>query len=162
MYINNLSKGAPEVVHGHLQDVGFLNVARMLEGNKLDPPLISALIERWRPETNTFHLPYDQCTITLEDVNLQLSLLVDGDVITGPVVTVDWTATREQLLGKVLNKFRDSWIKMRCLEDNIQTMEASVSDVEKEQFTCAFILSLIGGVLMPNKSRNLKVTTTTS
>ncbi|MBA0662005.1 hypothetical protein Goklo_006211 [Gossypium klotzschianum] len=34
---------------------------------------------------------------------------------------------------------------MRWLEDNFQTIEASMSDVEKEQFTGAFILRLIGG-----------------
>ncbi|KAK5836296.1 hypothetical protein PVK06_012077 [Gossypium arboreum] len=112
MYINNLNKGAPKVVHGHLRDTCFLNVARMLEGTKLDPPLISALIKRWRSETNTFYLLYDECTITLKDVSLQLSLSVDEDVITGLVVSVYWSATCEQLLGNVLNKFRDSWIKM--------------------------------------------------
>ncbi|MBA0614794.1 hypothetical protein Godav_015037, partial [Gossypium davidsonii] len=43
-------------------------------GCKLDPELISALIKWWRPETHTFHLPCRECTITLEDVNLQLGL----------------------------------------------------------------------------------------
>ncbi|MBA0635080.1 hypothetical protein Godav_024585, partial [Gossypium davidsonii] len=46
-------------------------------GCKLDTKLISALIERWRPETYTFHLLCGECTITLEDVQLQLRLLVD-------------------------------------------------------------------------------------
>ncbi|MBA0618730.1 hypothetical protein Godav_028030 [Gossypium davidsonii] len=43
----------------------------------MDPKLISAFIERWRPETYTFHLLCRECTITLEDVQLQLGLLVD-------------------------------------------------------------------------------------
>ncbi|MBA0818952.1 hypothetical protein Gohar_027840 [Gossypium harknessii] len=60
----------------------------MLGGTKLDPPLISALVERWRPETHTFHLPCSECTIRLKDVDLQLDLLVDGEVITGPMASV--------------------------------------------------------------------------
>ncbi|MBA0876023.1 hypothetical protein Goshw_004435, partial [Gossypium schwendimanii] len=60
-------------------------MARILGGIKLDPPLISGLVERWRPVIHTFHLPCDKCPITLEDVGLQLYLPVDGEVITGPV-----------------------------------------------------------------------------
>ncbi|MFQ6671302.1 hypothetical protein Gotur_035895 [Gossypium turneri] len=44
---------------------------------------------------------------------------------------------------------------MKWLEDNFQTIEASASDVEKEQFAGAFILRLIGGLLMLDKSLNL-------
>ncbi|MBA0726859.1 hypothetical protein Golax_002657 [Gossypium laxum] len=54
----------------------------------------------------TIHLPYSKCTITLEDVSLQHSLSVDGDIVTGLIISADWSATCEQLLGKVPNKFR--------------------------------------------------------
>ncbi|KAG8488602.1 hypothetical protein CXB51_016518 [Gossypium anomalum] len=45
-----------------------------------------------RPETHTFHLPCGECTITLEDVHLQLGLPVDGDAVTGSVHSADWGA----------------------------------------------------------------------
>ncbi|PPR92685.1 hypothetical protein GOBAR_AA27986 [Gossypium barbadense] len=50
------------------------------------------------------------------------------NVIMGPVVSADWSATCDQLLGTVLNKFRGSQIEMRWLEDNFQTIEASDLD----------------------------------
>ncbi|MBA0784672.1 hypothetical protein Gotri_028199, partial [Gossypium trilobum] len=64
-------------------EVDFWQVATIGRGCKLDSKLISALIEKWRPETHTFHLPYGECTITLEDVQLQLGLPVDGSTLTG-------------------------------------------------------------------------------
>ncbi|MBA0783088.1 hypothetical protein Gotri_000859, partial [Gossypium trilobum] len=82
--------------------------------------------------THTFYLPCGECTITLEDISLQLDLLVDGDVVTGPVVNANWSATCEQLLGKVPNKFRGNRIEMRWLENNFQTIKALASIIENE------------------------------
>jgi hypothetical protein len=32
-----------------------------------DAPLIAAFMDRWRPETHTFHLPVGEMTLSLED-----------------------------------------------------------------------------------------------
>ncbi|MBA0859624.1 hypothetical protein Goshw_008908, partial [Gossypium schwendimanii] len=56
----------------YLREALFLHVALVGRQCKLDPKIISALVERWRPKTHTFHLSYGDCTITLEDVHLQL------------------------------------------------------------------------------------------
>ncbi|KAK5824604.1 hypothetical protein PVK06_019385 [Gossypium arboreum] len=74
--IHNLSKCTNTKIHGYLQYTGFLHVYRMLMGCKLDLTLISVLVGKWRPEMHTFYLLCDECTITLNDVALQLSFLV--------------------------------------------------------------------------------------
>ncbi|XP_016185377.1 serine/threonine-protein phosphatase 7 long form homolog [Arachis ipaensis] len=45
--------------------------------------LLSALVERWRPETHTFHLPVGEVTVTLEDVSYILGLPINGEAVTG-------------------------------------------------------------------------------
>ena len=40
--------------------------------------MVSAFVERWQPETNTFHMPFGEMTITLDDVSTILGILVTG------------------------------------------------------------------------------------
>ena len=40
----------------------------------IDWPLISAFVERWQPDTNTFHIPFGEMTIMLHDVQLILGI----------------------------------------------------------------------------------------
>lgn len=53
-----------------------------IEFVQLNWHLIPALIKRCRIETDTFHLPIGQCTITLQDVALLLCLLIDEEPVT--------------------------------------------------------------------------------
>ena len=43
--------------------------------------IISAFVERWYPETNTFHMPFGEITITLDDVASLLHIPVVGKPI---------------------------------------------------------------------------------
>ncbi|MFQ6655716.1 hypothetical protein Gotur_026145 [Gossypium turneri] len=115
------------LIENYLREAGFWHVANIGRGCKLDPKLICELIERWRLKTHTFHLSCGECTITLEDVQLQLRLPVDGSVFTGSVQSADWGAE----------------------------LENDSTEVERIRYARAYILEMIRSYLMPNLSRNL-------
>ncbi|RYR45988.1 hypothetical protein Ahy_A07g031760 isoform A [Arachis hypogaea] len=52
-----------------------------------DNSLILSLMERWRLERYTFHLPWGEVTITLQDVTYHLGLRAHGNPIGGVFVT---------------------------------------------------------------------------
>jgi hypothetical protein len=56
----------------------------------LDSSLQSALVDRWRPETHTFHLCCRELTPTLKDVSLITGLPICGKPLVPPVFSSDW------------------------------------------------------------------------
>ncbi|CAN1849650.1 Protein MAIN-LIKE 2 [Linum perenne] len=67
-----------------------------------DSKLITMLVDRWRPETNTFHFYHREPTITLEDILMGLST-DDAHIDVGthiPSSLDDQTKFVERYLGK--------------------------------------------------------------
>ncbi|XP_016702297.1 protein MAINTENANCE OF MERISTEMS-like [Gossypium hirsutum] len=86
--------------------------------------LISALVDRWCPETHTFHLSRGECTVTLEDVALHFGLPIEGSAVMGVSAIAEPTA---------------------------------LFNATEEELMCAaraYIMHIIGGVLMPNANNN--------
>ena len=83
-YCHSMPEPHPSIVP-IIQEAGFGGVAK-LRHLKVDHDLVTALVERWRPETHTFHFPTGECSITLQDVSLQLGLPVDEPPIIGPTM----------------------------------------------------------------------------
>ncbi|KAH1122717.1 hypothetical protein J1N35_005877 [Gossypium stocksii] len=75
--------------------------------------LISALIERWSLKTYIFHLPCGECTITLEDVALQLRLPIDGSAVTGISMIFEPTSFCYNLLGVLPGDFESKFTSLR-------------------------------------------------
>jgi Plant mobile domain len=72
----------------------------------LDWSLLSALVDRWRPETHTFHLPCGEMAPTLQDVACLLGLPLRGLAV-GPRV-VPHPAWREDLQARFAGVARDA------------------------------------------------------
>ena len=78
-------------------------MARLAESAlvKLDRSLLSALVDRWRPETHTFHLPCGEMAPTLQDVAMLLGLPITGDAVGPRVVPSTWLEDLEERFAGV-------------------------------------------------------------
>ena len=77
-----------------LKWAGLLPLARLVEATpqslrlKIDHSLLTCLVDRWRPETHTFHFRWGEMAPTLEDVSFLLGLPLAGTPI-GPLEATD-------------------------------------------------------------------------
>ncbi|KAL5159442.1 Protein MAIN-LIKE 1 [Glycine soja] len=123
--------------------ISFDNLIMKMRYLKINVSLISALIERWRPETHTFHMRCGEYTITLQDVSVLLGLRVDANLC-------------EELLGvkPQEGKIKGSVVKLSWLAHHFAQINNHDDEEQVRRFTRAWILRFIGGVLFVNKSSN--------
>ncbi|KAL4347549.1 hypothetical protein GQ457_17G024230 [Hibiscus cannabinus] len=137
--------------------VSFLNIAGFLDASKIRtfriiPELICGLVERWRPETHTFHMPCGECTITLEDVAFQLGVPISGHPIIGQnKEAVEITCYRHLLKVPDKTDIDGKRVKLTWLKSAFQ-VDGNSTPLEVMCAARAYILRLIGGMLMPDKS----------
>ncbi|XP_050249225.1 protein MAIN-LIKE 2 [Quercus robur] len=137
-----------------VEKAGF-HYLRLIPAISLDNPLISALVERWRRETNTFHLNVGEMTVTLKDVALLLGLAIDGEPVIGITYTT-CSSVCEKYLGRAPESgytsggmVKLSWLKeffFRCPED------APIEVIE--QHTRAYLLYLVGSTIFSTTTGN--------
>ena len=98
-----------EMTNIQMRDNQVIDIIKLvrLEGlfralsREIDHCLISAVVERWRLETHTFHLPHGEMSIILQDVEVIYGLPIEGEVLVGPTAVVDgdWSQLCMKLLG---------------------------------------------------------------
>ncbi|MFQ6631272.1 hypothetical protein Gotur_009290 [Gossypium turneri] len=118
--------------------------------------LISALVERWRPETHTFHFSCGECTVTLEDVALQLGLPIDESPVTRVTAFTEPAALCYQLLGDSPNDDESNFtgLKFTWLKAKFGQLSANATEGELMCAVRAYIMHIIGGILMPDSNNN--------
>uniref|UniRef100_A0A7N2LQI5 Aminotransferase-like plant mobile domain-containing protein n=1 Tax=Quercus lobata TaxID=97700 RepID=A0A7N2LQI5_QUELO len=127
---------------------------------EIDNCLISALVEQWRPETHTFHLPHGEMTITLQDVEVIFGLPIDGDVLVGPTAVVDdggWRQLCTELLGFSPPNDNKTLVGQRILISRLVEAVAAplphdATEMQIHRYTRCYILALIGDKLFMDKS----------
>nr|XP_009764845.1 PREDICTED: serine/threonine-protein phosphatase 7 long form homolog [Nicotiana sylvestris] len=156
----------PCVVH-RLRATGFLRIFE-IGWMQLDWSLITALIERWRPETYIFHLPTGETTITLQDVQILYGLHVDGlaDVLPQYMRAMmhpqyldllgQYTGFRPQGEAAVRGGSR---ISVTAIRQHMEVLHPDITceteDLHIHWYMRLALFLLFGGVLFPNTLGNL-------
>ncbi|XP_015962296.2 protein MAIN-LIKE 1-like [Arachis duranensis] len=149
----------------YLQMAGLYHLARLNDRwFRLDEPLVSAFVERWRPETHTFHMPFGECTITLQDVAYQLGLPVDGHYVSGRLTDFHlyieggrqaWQWFHE-LLGVLPPKNQVQKFTVNCtwFQETFGECPDGADEETVRRFARAYIMMLLGTQLFADKSGN--------
>lgn len=157
-----LPHGLSPRIQQYIAEAGFEGLSKV-PNMEVDHALITALVERWRPETHTFHLPHGEISITLQDIEVMLGVPVDGLPVTGSAKG-NWPALCRDFLGRLPpdpvphpheNKsilagarLRVSWLK----EQFRDPLAVDATDEVVQQHARYHILVLLGSILFMDKS----------
>ncbi|CAI0446924.1 unnamed protein product [Linum tenue] len=134
----------------------------------IDNDLLTAMVERWRPEVHAFHFPEGEMTITLIDVALLTGLPVTGEAIIGnpskpeggwgPLILEHLgfnmpTTTPVQGVGHP--PLNAGQVSIPWLVEHIQQEVNLGPDTPKDQverYARVYLIGLVGGFLFPDKA----------
>ncbi|QHO41936.1 uncharacterized protein DS421_5g150080 [Arachis hypogaea] len=148
----------------YLETAGLYHLARLnSHWFWVDEPLLSAFIERWRPETHTFHMPFRECTITLQNVAYQLGP-IDGEHVSGCLTEFEnlmkngrpaWVWFRE-LFGELplQSKVKQMTVCYTWFHERFRVLPANASEETVRIYTRAYILMLLSSQLFVDKNAN--------
>ncbi|KAK2984523.1 hypothetical protein RJ640_025020 [Escallonia rubra] len=138
-----------------LRGIGFGIFTHGQIFQQLDRALIGALVERWRSETNTFHFPLGEMTITLEDVGFILGLPVTKrPIIAPPSEATNKRTARDFLTSIPQDQFSSGGIKLKWLVDTYGVLPENYTGRDLVLYTQAFLWWVVGAILFPTTSKN--------
>ncbi|KAL0336160.1 UNVERIFIED_CONTAM: Serine/threonine-protein phosphatase 7 long form [Sesamum radiatum] len=144
-----------------LHQIGFYGVYRC--GRiQYDCHLITALVERWRSETHSFHFRVGEATITLQDVQVIWGLPIDGEPVSGTDLertSVQWQEYCMQYIGFVPEEgaLKGSRLQVKAIIEHISHVHITpdTPHLTVVQYARAVALLLLGGTMCPDSSGNL-------
>jgi hypothetical protein len=85
----------------YLARAGFLDIALTVVRGlpMMDGPLLSALVDRWRPETQSFHLLCGEMKVSMQDTTMIHGLPLEGLPVNGIIQSAGWRDMVELHIG---------------------------------------------------------------
>ena len=130
----------------------------------LDHALITTLVEKWRSETHSFHLPHGEMTITLQDMEVIIGVPIDGLPMVEFTHMQNWGNLCAELLGhRPPNRQVDASkntavmeglkVKAKWLDERFSyPFLADATEVLVHQYARFYILGMLGDMLLMDKS----------
>ena len=150
-----------------LQRFNLEHLAR-LGTMRIDRDLITALVERWRLETHTFHLPTGEIAPTLQDISCLWGLPISGRSIAART-DENWEYKVIQCFGhcayetfrRPMGTFhmRMAWLREEWLDEEVDEDEhvevelhAGADEATLIRYARAYLLDLCSSVMFPDHS----------
>lgn len=142
-----------------LQATGLLNLARF-KYQYLNKTLLTAFIERWHPETNTFHLPFGEMTITLDDVDHILGIPISGHSIylrplggtSARNLVVEMLDLQLEDVAAEMKLNRGHTLSLNWLSQNLMGYSYTATPEELDCIVRGYVLYLLGCTLFADKT----------
>lgn len=141
-----------------LAQSGLLPLARMTSTGQslmLDSSLLTALVDRWRPETHTFHFRWGEMTPTLKDVAMITGLPLRGPPVVPQPESLTWREDLEARFGiplprkegaKEIRGVPKSWLSQ------FTVVPPDADDYVIRKHLIAYLLFLFGSIMFPSSS----------
>ncbi|KAK3125502.1 hypothetical protein QOZ80_7BG0605810 [Eleusine coracana subsp. coracana] len=143
----------------YLRQAGFLPLARLVAAGAIDAPALTALVDRWWPETHTFHLPCGELIVTLQDVATLMGLPINGAAVTDMVQPDGWRDVVQACLGlrppepaQDEKDNKPTGVSSKWLVDNFSKLPQNAPEDVVERYARAWLWHLMGGYLFPDGS----------
>ncbi|CAN1161915.1 Protein MAIN-LIKE 2 [Linum perenne] len=139
-----------------LSECGLYSVVSLL-GQTPCKELVTTLLERWRLETNTFHLLQGEATITLEDVEVLTGLPTRGRPVSVGYDARAADVICQELLGATPppTRFTGHQVKISWVKEQFDRLPAGASAEVITYYARAYTWVLVGAVLLADRSGDL-------
>lgn len=138
-----------------VEEAGF-GALSLIDKFQCDKPLVTAFLDRWRPETNTFFFRSFEATITLEDVVYILGLNAFGYPLYG-----EFGGDVKEVCGHFLGKTPPGVaVKGQCIrgwwlvKEFCKKLPSTATEEEVIQHTRAYLLYLVGSTILCDSGSN--------
>ncbi|KAH7850847.1 hypothetical protein Vadar_003676 [Vaccinium darrowii] len=125
----------------------------------LDRALIIALVERWRPETHSFHLGPGKKTVTLQVVEVILGLPTKGEAVIESSDLKDIQQFCMRLLGKAPSKSNNEFMGQKVTMKWLTQFDGQINEEDSKevvkQKAQGFLLRMLGGTIFADHTGTL-------
>ena len=147
----------------YIQQLGLLPFIHMVTRSTpaFNPDAITALVDRWRPETHTFHLRTGETTVTLQDMSMILALPIEGNPVCMCSDSDGWREQMVSLIGQdPLEAINKKGEKLRVAAGAtftwiIQNFKICPEDADEETiktYTHVYVWYIITRTLFPDNN----------